>query len=204
MKFNGYDGTIKRWHPKVARAAVQRINEILAEANIDSHGDFWAEFDVSNSGSPILIEKFNAKDVYRIIRFAARDWSTVDSSIEDAVNQLASIWVVYARNASLSRIFESGGLTVGNAVTVQQRIDDDPNEHASIVITNDLSTEQFFSLIDHIETELQLSGVVHVSGTGYGLGGWCIDLSAPAIEACIEVATEELKTRLLQFNVNRY
>lgn len=204
VNFNGYDGTIKRWHPKVARAAEQRIKEILADANIDSLGDFWAEFDASTSGPPTLIEKFNAKDVYRIIRFAARDWSTVDSSIEDAVNQLASVLVVYTRNVSLSRAFKSSGVAVGSATTERQRIDDDPNEHASIVIANDLSTDQFFSLVERIESELHLSGVGNVSGTGWGIGGWCIDLSAPAIEECIGVATEELESRLLQFEVNRY
>jgi len=204
VNFNGYDGTIKRWHPKVARAAEQRIKEILADANIDSLGDFWAEFDTSTSGPPTLIEQFNAKDVYRIIRFAAGNWPTVDSSIADAVNQLASVLVVYTRNASLSRTFESGGVAVGNAITARQRIEDDPDEHASILIANDLPADQFFSLVDRIETELHLSAAGNVSGTGCGIGGWCIDLSAPDIEECIGVATEELESRLLQFNVDRY
>ena len=52
--------------------------KIWRQKNSDSLGDFLAEFDISSSGPPTLIEQFNSKDVDRVIRFAARDWSCLD------------------------------------------------------------------------------------------------------------------------------
>jgi hypothetical protein len=204
MNFVGYLRANKRWHPKVARAAEQQIKEILADANIDSLGDFWADFEPSTNGPPCLIERFNSKDIHRVIKFSAGDWLTVESSVSDAVNQLASVLAVYARDSSLTIALELAGLAIGRATTARERFDDDPNEHASIVITSELSIDQFFSLVDRVETELHLSGTGDVSGTGCGIGGWCIDLSAASIEECVPVAVEVLNARELQFDITRY
>ncbi len=97
VNFNGYDGTLKRWYPKVARTlsnVSRRFWPMRKSIRLATSGRSSMH---RPSGPPSLIEQFNAHDVYRIIRFAARDWSTVDSSIADAVNQLASVLVVYTR-----------------------------------------------------------------------------------------------------------
>lgn len=204
MDFCGFSSRPKRWHPKVARAAAEQINHILTDANIASLGEFWADFDMSTAGPPVLVEQFNSKGVHRIIRFAARDWSTVQSSIPDAINQLASVLVVHSRNELLPGVFRTAGTTIGHATATRERIEDDPNEHAMIMIASELTTDDFFSLVDSLETQMHQSRVGDVTGTGHGIAGWSIDLSAPKIEACIAVATKELTKRGLRFSVDQF
>ena len=203
VRFVGYDRRARRWHPKVARAAQERVQQILVDAGIDVPDDYFAEFDVLSSGSPVLIEKSNSRGIYRVISFAARDWSCVESSVADAVRQLASALAASSRNDSVARAFQSAGLTLAAATIKREKIADDDREHASVFIKKDISAEQFFAIVDHLEVELKLAGAGEVTGTGCGTGGWSIDLSAPCIEECIAVATEELNARKLDFDIQR-
>jgi hypothetical protein len=196
--FRGHDRGERPWHPKVAIAAANSLNDLLRESGLVEKIEFWSEFDSSASSGVHLIERKEGKHLYWIVRFSAAGWSSVSDGIPDAVGQLASALVLHLsskKRKQLLPLLESRGIALPSAKRVKIRLPGDRRKHFTIFLDDDLTTDEFFALADGLDDALCDAGVGEVTGTGGGFGGWSLDLACSKPKKCFRAAEEFLKSR---------
>jgi len=186
---------------KVVQKAERQIQPVLDSAAFPVPYDYAAEFD-SATTVPKLIHQYNKKLNIHAIRFGAAQWEP-GKSTQDAVNQIASVLVIQYPNQPLAEPFRAAGITVGPARRFKHRLPNETLDHATVFITSDLTIDMFFHLADQVDSLVATSRTGDVSGTGCGIGGWCLDLTSKTIEKCVDFVSKELQSRSLEFTVER-
>lgn len=202
LDFNIFGFAERRFYRKVVQRAERAIQPVLDAAGFPVPQDYAAEFD-PNTIHPRLIHRFNNKIDVQVIRFGTRDWEP-GKSAEDATNQIANVLVLQFPDQPLTDIFVGAGFQIVPARKCKDQLPQDNYEDAAIFITSDLSVSDFFKLADEIDQIVAQSRLGDVSGTGGGVGGWCIDLTALNVRPCLELVAEELRARKLDFHISNY
>ena len=199
VRFNVIGYADRRFYRKVVREAKSIIQQVLDAAGFPISQNYAAEFD-TNTSHPTLTHRFNNKIDCHAIQFGTQYWEP-GRSAPDAANQVASILVIQFPDQPLTNVFIEAGLAIGPARRCKVQLSRDDYDDVAVFITTELSLDSFFRLAEEIDQLVAESGLGDVSGTGCGIGGWCIDLTALNVGPCLELVTSELRARNLHFHV---
>lgn len=180
--FEILDGRQKRWFPKVAKAAAERVNSFAEGFAFDLPGLWGAGFSLVESEQTLVRHTIGRDDATTEVIFAAANWQGLDSAVGDATEQLASALlrvVPRERVAELRGMFNLEGVPHLRRVRVsRENAPEDPRFHAIIYFNApgfDLS--RLHRLYDELDIALQDAGCGEVNGSGVGLGGYSLDVS---------------------------
>lgn len=180
--FHMLDGSQKRWFPKVAKAAADRLSSLAQNFVFELPGFWSAQFALNEGGQPTIRHTRSQDQTITAVVFAAASWQTVDSSGSDATEQLASALlriVPRDRVVELRRLFVDGGITHFRRVPVSwETMPDDPRSHLVLYFTAPgFELSDLHRLYDDLDVLLQRAGSGEVDGSGAGLGGYHLDVS---------------------------
>jgi len=180
--FQMLDGRQKRWFPKVARAAADRVSSLSQSFVFELPGVLSAEFALNESDQTVVRCIRSQDQTTTAVVFAVANWQTLDSSASDATEQLASALlriIPRDRVAELRRLFVGGGIAHFRRVPVSwETMPDDPRSHLVLYFTAlGFKLSDLHRLYDDLDVLLQRAGSGEVDGSGAGLGGYHLDVS---------------------------
>lgn len=182
VAFQMLDGREKRWFPKVARAAANRLSSLTHGINFELPGHWSAEFASTDDALTVVRQTQGADVTITTVVFAAAHWQSLDSAVGDATEQLAAALlgiVPFKQAGELRRLFAGAGIPDSRQVSVSRKpAPDDPRFHAVIYFSApDFELSGLHRLYDELDNALQSAGFGEVDGSGTGLGGHHLDVS---------------------------
>lgn len=199
VEFHYYDARLKRWFTKVASRAAQRISTIVSGFDYHFPEAWSAEFTVSKLARTRVHRTRDSRQTTITVTFAAADWPSLDSSIDDATSQLASAvlsTVPPEVAAQLLDLFIAGGVSRLSRIPVtSEDVPPDCSHRVEFCFNRpDLDITNLHRLYDLLDARLQEQGLGLVDGSSWSRQGYCLDLSLiqlePGLQCALDFATE--------------
>jgi hypothetical protein len=178
--FQLIDGRQKRWFSKVAKGAADRVSSLSQDFEFKLQGSWGAEFDLGQAVQPTICHTHGEQTISVI--FAAANWRTVASSIDDATEQLASAIlrvIPRERVLELRQLFIDGGVSRFRSVQLSSRsVPHDPRTHLVLYLTAPgFEFADLERVYDGLDSVLRGEGSGEVNGSGAGIAGYHLDVS---------------------------
>jgi hypothetical protein len=196
INLRGYDRSKRPWFGKVAVRAREELSDILRAVEWIDPPEMFAGFDANQGETVVLEEQSVGGERFLSIVFAARDWQSVESAGPDAVGQLAAAVAALAPPSLAKRIKERVHGARHRADwpvrRIRVRARADRRLHLVVMLDERLQEDRFMELYETLDRALQNARAGEVTGSGFGLGGWNLDVSLQKKPAGKNILREEL------------
>jgi hypothetical protein len=192
----GYDRTKRPWFGKVVNRAREDLGEILRDVEWIDPPELFAAFDTEQGDTIVLEERIEDGESLISIVFAARNWRDVQSSRSEAVAQLAAAVTALAPPAVAERVEVSvrGAGYAKDFSLRRSRVHArrDRRLHLVVMLGEGLHEDSFMELYGRLDLALQNARAGEVTGSGFGIGGWNLDVSLQRKPSGKRILREEL------------
>jgi hypothetical protein len=192
----------KRWFPKVAEAAAQKVSALTQNCTFELQEILAAEFSLNDGESTFVTRKQTSHQKLAVITFVATSWQTIDSSINDATVQLASALlriVPRERMAELSRLFLNEGIVLRPVSVSHENTAIDHRDYFVIYVdASGFQTSDLMRFDEELDAMLRQAGCGEVDGSGSGITGYNLDVSLQRRDIGLRIVFDFLKSNDLE------
>jgi hypothetical protein len=171
--------------------AAERVSDIVSGFSFHMSEAWSAEFAVNEMDHTRVHRLRDHRQTTLSVTFAAAGWQSLDSSIDDAVAQLASavLCTVPPNWANqLRRAFVSGGITRLRRILVSsETANPDPNHYVELCFNKPgFDDHDFHAFYDQLDARLQNLRLGLVDGSSWSREVFCLDISLSQRESGIQ------------------
>lgn len=195
VEFHYYNASQKRWFTKTAGRAAERVSAVTSRFEYQMSDAWSAEFALHELRRTKVHREIAQQQTTITVTFAAADWQSLDSSLDNAVSQLASAVLCVVPEDIAARLhaeFIANGITRLSRLKLSHSFARaDPNHHVELCFASpSLDVTEFECLYDRLDAHLRTFGFGLVDGSSWSQAGYCLDLSLSEREAGIRCSLD--------------